>query len=82
MKLVLILGILVLIEAAVIAVLAAALGRAKRSANALDPIDVMPVIRVKTDVKQTVGTGWEVVDDAIQYEDDRRAEIYRTEVWA
>ena len=81
MKLVLILGILVLIEAAVIAVLAAALGKAKRAARALDPVDVLPMFHIKAEVRQPTEKDWEVIEDVIQYDDDRRAEKYR-EAWA
>ena len=80
MKLILVLGILVLIEGAAIAILAAALIRAKRTARALDPVDVLPMFHIKAEVRQPHEKDWEVVD-AIQCEDDIRAEKYR-EAWA
>ena len=81
MKLILVLGILVLIEGAAIAILAAALIKAKRAARALDPVDVLPMFHIKAEVRQPQGKDWEVVEDVIQYEDDIRAEKYR-EAWA
>lgn len=81
MKLILVLGILVLIEGAAIGILTAALIKSKRAARALDPVDVLPMFRVKTEVRQPKAKEWEVVEDAIQYEDDIRAGKYR-EAWA
>ena len=71
------LGIVVL-ETAVLVVAVRALVKSRWEGRALDPVDIPPfsVRRKKAEDNE-----WEIVDDVIQYEDDRRAEFYRS-VWA
>lgn len=64
-----------LLEAAALGFAIWLLTRSRREARAITPVNIPPFAMPRKDA-----VDWVVIDDMIQYEDDRRAEYYR-EAW-
>lgn len=67
------------IEAAALFIVIRLLLRTRKETGVILPVDILPV--AMRSGRREDSDEWEIVDDVIQYEDDRRAEYYRQEAY-